>query len=331
MSIPVIAFFNNKGGVGKTTLVYHLAWAFADLGKNILAADLDPQANLTASFLVDEQLEKLWNGDSHQKTVYGVIDPLVRGIGDITETSFAVEIDPRLHLLPGDLDLSKFEDELSQQWPLCLDRKERAFRVISAFWRMLQNSARHVKAELILIDLGPNLGAINRSALIAADYLVIPLTPDLFSLQGLKNVGPAVRTWREEWQKRLKENPVKDLDLPGGIIEPLGYVVLQHSVRIDRPIKAYERWVKRIPGVYVEEVLYNKELKDSIEPGNNCLGYVKHYRSLMPMSMEAHKPIFHLQPADGAIGSHYHAVQEAGQNFKQLAMEIEKRYKEKEN
>jgi cellulose biosynthesis protein BcsQ len=45
MSPPVIAFFNNKGGVGKTSLVYHLAWMYRDLGLNVLAADLDPQAN----------------------------------------------------------------------------------------------------------------------------------------------------------------------------------------------------------------------------------------------------------------------------------------------
>jgi hypothetical protein len=63
---------------------------------------------------------------------------------------------------------------------------------------------------------------------------------------------------------------------------------------------------------------------------SNCLGLVKHYLSLMPMSMEAHKPMFHLLPADGAIGAHYHAVQEADRNFKQLAKKIEERHKEKE-
>ena len=49
--MKTLAFFNNKGGVGKTSLVYHLAWMFADHGIPVLAADLDPQANLTAMFL----------------------------------------------------------------------------------------------------------------------------------------------------------------------------------------------------------------------------------------------------------------------------------------
>ena len=61
MSVPVLTFFNNKGGVGKTSLVYHLAWMLYDLGHRVLACDLDPQANLTAAFLNEERLESLWD------------------------------------------------------------------------------------------------------------------------------------------------------------------------------------------------------------------------------------------------------------------------------
>jgi cellulose biosynthesis protein BcsQ len=60
-----IAFFNNKGCVGKTSLVYHLAWMFSDHGIKMLAVDLDPQANLTAMFLDEEHLEALWPDDEH--------------------------------------------------------------------------------------------------------------------------------------------------------------------------------------------------------------------------------------------------------------------------
>ena len=79
-----IAFFNNKGGVGKTSLVYHLAWMYADLGLSILAADLDPQANLTSMFLEDERLETLWSETGIRQTVYGALRPLIYGTGDIT-------------------------------------------------------------------------------------------------------------------------------------------------------------------------------------------------------------------------------------------------------
>jgi cellulose biosynthesis protein BcsQ len=322
MSAPIIAFFNNKGGVGKTSLVYHLSWMYADLGLKVLASDLDPQANLTASFLDEEKLEDFWPDGDHSKTIYGSIEPLLRGVGDIAENPYAEEIDERIHLIIGDLALSRFEDELSQQWPLCLDGKERAFRVESAFWRIMKRIIDRSSIDVALIDLGPNLGAINRSILIAADYLVVPLIPDLFSLQGLKNLGPTVREWRNGWQERLKKNPVKDLELPRGQMTPIGYVKMQHAEKMGRPVKAYRRWAERIPLVYSEEVLGKEyRLMEKREKGNQ-LGLVKHYRSLMPMAQEAKKPIFHLLAADGAIGSHQKGVSEARENFHQVALEM---------
>lgn len=60
MSTKVIAFFNNKGGVGKTSLVYHIAWMFADQDIHVVAVDLDAQGNLSAAFLEEDRLEQLW-------------------------------------------------------------------------------------------------------------------------------------------------------------------------------------------------------------------------------------------------------------------------------
>ncbi|MGB3920530.1 ParA family protein [Methanothrix sp.] len=322
MSAPIIAFFNNKGGVGKTSLVYHLSWMYADLGLKVLASDLDPQANLTASFLDEEELEKFWPDGDHSKTIYGSLDPLLRGVGDIAEDPYAEEIDERIHLIIGDLALSRFEDELSQQWPHCLDGKERAFRVESAFWRIMKRIMDKSSIDVTLIDLGPNLGAINRSILIAADHLVVPLIPDLFSLQGLKNLGPSVREWRDGWRERLRKNPVKDLELPEGQIAPIGYIIMQHAEKMGRPVKAYRRWAERIPEVYSKEVLGEEFGLEKQRENRNQLGLIKHYRSLMPMAQEAKKPIFHLMAADGAIGSHQKGVKEAEENFLQLALEM---------
>lgn len=332
MSIPVIAFFNNKGGVGKTSLVYHLAWMYADMGKRIVATDLDPQANLTSAFLDDNQLEALWPDGDHPDTIYGCIQPLLEGTGDIARPHLeeGEELPNQdslfgssIGLLAGDLLLSSFEDELSDVWPKCLDGQQRAFRVISAFWRVMQQAAVQHHADMILMDLGPNLGAINRSALIAADYVVVPLSPDLFSLQGLRNLGPTLRRWRREWQERLKQKVALNLDLPQGNMQPIGYVVLQHAIRMDRPVKAYDRWIARIPEEYREYVLHESG-KTEITVGDdpNCIALLKHYRSLMPMAQEAHKPMFHLKPSDGAIGSHLAAVQDAYKDFKRLAENI---------
>ncbi len=315
-----IAFFNNKGGVGKTSLIYHLAWMFSERGMNVLAVDLDPQANLTSMFLDEERLEELWPDGEHPKTVYGSIQPILRGIGDIAPPHVE-RLTPRLGLIPGDLGLSRFEDKLSDAWPRCHNRDEAAFRTMTAFHRMVLSGAQGW-ADIALIDVGPNLGAINRAALIASDQVVVPLGADLFSLQGLKNLGPTLREWRQTWNELLTKAPA-DLAMPTGQMQPIGYVVSQHGVLENRPVKSYQRWVDRIPSVYREAVLNEWQTnvpKPAADP--YALALLKHYRSLMPMAMDARKPMFSLRSADGAIGSHIEAVRACYDDFSRLAAKV---------
>ena len=321
--MKTIAFFNNKGGVGKTSLVYHLAWMFADHGIKTLAVDLDPQSNLTAMFLDEGRLETLWPDDEHPDTVYGAIRPILRGTGDIAQPHVEM-ITTTLGLIPGDLGLSRFEDKLSDAWPRCHNRDESAFRTMTAFHRLVQRGAEW-GAEVVLIDVGPNLGAINRSALIASDQVCLPLAPDLFSLQGLKNLGPTLREWRAVWADLLTKAP-SELPMPKGKMEPVGYIVMQHGILDTRPVKAYKRWMDQIPSVYREAVLDVDEpitlFLPSIAQDPYCLSLLKHYPSLMPMAMEARKPIFFLKSADGAIGAHIEAVKSCYMDFQKLARKI---------
>jgi chromosome partitioning protein len=312
-----VAFFNNKGGVGKTSLVYHLAWMFAELGVAVLAADLDPQANLTSMCLSDDRLEDLWTDDRHD-TIAGALRPLLEGTGDVARAE-VVSLAPSLWLVPGDLRLSLAEDELSSQWPACLDRKERAFRVISALWRILFDAAERHEARLVLIDVGPNLGALNRAALVASSHVAVPLAPDLYSLQGLRNLGPTLRRWREEWAERRLRNPQPNLPLPEGKMDAVGYVLLQHAVRLDRPVKAYERWMARIPDAFRKDMMASESNGVDIARDPYCLAALKHYRSLMPLAQEARKPVFLLRPGDGAIGGHALAVSDCYNDFRALA------------
>jgi cellulose biosynthesis protein BcsQ len=202
--MKTVAFFNNKGGVGKTSLVYHLAWMFADQDVPVLAADLDPQANLTAMFLHEDRLEEIWPEDEeHKATILGALRPILRGVGDIA-TPTVERVLPHLGLLPGDLGLSGFEDKLSDAWPRCHNKDEAAFRVMTSFHRLMQEMAKGW-AQLVLIDVGPNLGAINRAALIAADHVCVPLAPDLYSLQALTRTShkPSIRSKDRERCKRI--------------------------------------------------------------------------------------------------------------------------------
>ena len=322
MSTPVVTFFNNKGGVGKTSLVYHLSWMLAEMGKRVVAIDLDPQANLTAAFLDEDKLESLWENPTGPTTVYRAVQPLTE-VGDLQEPILN-NVAAGLHLIPGDVALAGFEETLSNVWPESMGDNNlyRPFRILTAFWQIAQLAAERVQADLILADVGPNLGAINRSVLIGSDYVVIPLGADLFSLQGLQNLGPTLRSWRNLWRKRLDNWQAPTFALPQGRMMPLGYIVQQHSVRLSRPVQAYERWVNRMPGIYHKSVL--NEAGGNFIPASDpqCLATLKHYRSLVPMAQEARKPIFKLTPADGAIGNHAVAVQDSYGDFHSLAQKI---------
>ena len=326
MTIPVLTFFNNKGGVGKTSLVYHLAWILSQTGHRVLVCDLDPQANLSAAFLDEDQLEALWKADNedHGKTIFECVKPLLE-VGDLLPPLLQ-EITSTLKLIPGDLALSGFEDTLSGEWPNALGSSNlyRPFRILTSFWTVMQKGAEEMSATVILADVGPNLGAINRSALIATNHVIVPLGADLFSLQGLRNLGPTLRLWRKDWEKRRENWSPPQFPVPEGKMKPLGYIVQQHSVRLSRPVKAYDRWVNRMPEEYAKNLLdqENGPFPASPQKDTHCLSTVKHYRSLVPMGQESRKPIFDLTTADGAIGSHAAAVTDARQDFKSLAMLI---------
>ena len=327
MTVPVLTFLNNKGGVGKTSLVYHLAWMLSEIGERVLVCDLDPQANLTASFLSENELESLWDDTAANRTIFQCVAPLTE-VGDLKEplVHHATE---SLGLIPGDLALSSFEDSLSSAWPIALGGSNllRPFRILTAFWRIMQMGAKDIEASIILVDVGPNLGALNRSALIATDHVIAPLGADLFSLQGLRNLGPTLAGWRGEWSKRLENGKTLDFSLPKGAMKPVGYIVQQHGVRLGRPVQAYDKWVNRMPEAYAKYLTDQSEGPFADKPANDehCLATVKHYRSLVPMAQEARKPIFQLSSADGAIGAHAAAVSDAFGDFRRLAKSIRQR------
>lgn len=322
MSAPIVAFFNPKGKVGKSTIAYHLSWMFAELGARVLAVDLDPQANLTSAFLDEDRLEFLFENEDAPRTIFGAVQPLKHGTGDVGFPHIEAITD-NLSLIPGDLSLSTFEDSLSEVWPKCLDRDERAFRITSAFWRVSRRAGESINADIIMIDVGPNLGATNRAALVAADYVVVPLGADLVSLRGLRILGDSIHQWREEWIERIAKNTFPDLTLPAGAIKPIGYLILRHAIRLDRPVQSFGKWIARIPSTYAEEVLRQESDPNlTSESDPHCIASLKPYWSLIPMAQEARKPIFLLKPADGALGAHMYGVLEAYKDFKRIALRV---------
>ena len=334
-----VALFNNKGGVGKTTLTYHLAHMLQRLGHRVLAVDLDPQSNLTAAFLNEDQLQVLWqepqspawhepqqtlfnpwSDSGHTGTVASALRPIMDGTGDV-ELLDPLQVIEGLWLLPGDLELSAFEGRLSDAWPRGFTGTDlAAIRTTTAFYRIMRHARAKVEAEIVLIDVGPNLGAINRAALLAADSVLMPLAADLFSLRGLRNLGPTLREWRASWRDIVLPKIPDGILAPAGSMTPLGYVIMQPIMRLDRPMRAYGGWLERIPGVFYSAVLG----QENFDPEDRSyeIATLKNYQSLMPLSHDARKPMFDLRAADGALGSTQTYVQRCYQDFRALSEEM---------
>lgn len=229
-------------------------------------------------------------------------------------------------LLAGHLALSMDEHELSVQWTLALNGAPRGFQGIAAFHQVLARAAEQQRADLVLVDVGPNLGAINRAALLAADQLIIPLADSSLSMLELESLGPQLREWREGWAERLKKRP-PGMELPAGRLEPAGYLILQSVARLQRPMSIHSDWMTRIPSLYRESVLGETSLRGDVPADRdpNCLAISKRYESLMPLALEARKPMFALKPADGALGSHARAVRDCYSDFQILTTKIAER------
>jgi len=209
-------------------------------------------------------------------------------------------------------------DELSTAWHHCLTHPDQhALRVFTALSQILQWAAADIQPDLLLVDLGPGLGALNRSGLFATDYIAIPLDSAPVSLHGLRPLGAALKNWKQSWQTQAGRCPHV------GKMQPIGYLYQQQSLRPDRQMQVVETWASQIPGVYRESLLDLPRVQ-GITPASDpeCIGMVKNFRSLNQMAKEKRKPMFCLTPADGAIGCHASAAVDAEKHFRQLARQV---------
>ncbi len=321
-----LVFFNNKGGVGKTTLAFHLAHMMARMGRRIVAIDCDPQCNLSAVLLSNDELFDIWEQETPDRTVSDCVELVRRGKGEVRKPQLT-RVDTNLWLLPGKLELSRFEQTLAEEWAKKADtNNERALDVTTALDLLSNLAAQAVNADIVLFDIGPNLGALNRSTLLACDAVIVPMAPDLFSLQGLRNVGPSLRAWRKEWHS-VRERNMEDrpqANYPPHEFKPIGYIVQQHLARADRPVSGYASWAAAIPTVFHKEVLGETEVNipPDIDSDPSCIASVKHFSSLVPLAQQARKPLFDLKHADGIGGGQIQAVALARKQFTELTYDV---------
>jgi len=327
--VRTLTFFNHKGGVGKTTLTINVAEALADQGLRVLMVDADPQCNLTAFYLTEKDLDELL-GDSDDEdagsTIWSAIKPVVDGKGGIKQID-AIEVKKGLFLCPGDVLLADYEEELPAAWTGSFARKSRDYDVMCALSRAARGMGERYEADIVIYDIGPNVGPLNRAVLLDSDFFCTPVAADLFSLRALTTVGRAVSRWINDWEtvRGLANKSDREQLLQGHPIY-LGYATSAYKVSSGRTsTKPHDYWEGKIaPRVKSRVVESLRAIDPSLAPFTSSkLASIKDFHSLAPQAQEFGLPIGSLR---GHVNSGYNAqITEAAAEFTGLATVIRKR------
>ena len=173
----VIAFTNQKGGVGKTTTAINVGASLAAVKKTVLLIDLDPQGNAGTGLGFVRQ--------STKQSVY----PVIMGTGS-TEQNILTTSVKGMHIIPSSQQLAGAEVEL-------LDEENREVRLKNAIASIANNY------DYILIDCPPAMGYLTINALVASNSLIVPLQCEFLALEGLSQLMKSVETIKQKWNSGL--------------------------------------------------------------------------------------------------------------------------------
>lgn len=217
-----ISIFNNKGGVGKTTLTFHLAHAFAEMGHKTLVVDLDPQCNLTIFGMDEEILHQIWMDEdafiddfqaartrcpvaafdnivSKTRSIHFLLKPAEDGTAEIGKLPPPFHLAQNLDLIPGRLTMHMYEDKIAGRLSDVYQGDPLAIRTVTKPREIAEAYAKEHGYEFVIMDTSPSLGSLNKVLISTADGFLIPCMPDMFSLYGIRNIGNALAVWTKQF------------------------------------------------------------------------------------------------------------------------------------
>jgi cellulose biosynthesis protein BcsQ len=330
--MKAIAIFNNKGGVGKTTLLCNLAsYLKIRENKRVLVIDADPQCNASIYLMNPDLINDIYTANS-PNTIYNIIYPLRKGKDYVKEGEIPImhsegfDID----VIVGDTRFAVTEDFLSADWLSGKSGDPRGLKTTFIFKDLLLKLKD--KYDFVFFDIGPSLGAINRVVLLACDYFIIPMSSDIFSLKAVDNISESLLEWKKgverglrDYESNEKEKYTMNNNETTVKLEFLGYINQQYTAKrkegIIRPVKAYENIIRKMPTTINHRLIafYPK----TFETSGLLVGEIPTLNSLIPLSQSANKPIFKLTGNDGVVGAHFKKVTEFESVIKQISINIQ--------
>ena len=257
MSVNILSVFNNKGGVGKTTLTFHMAHALAEMGHRVLMVDLDPQCNLSIYCMPEDVIQKIWEDEipyidepgfsdtrktvsdekfsdlcSSSRTIHFLLKPSEEGTGETGLLPPPYNLAENLDLIPGRLTLHMFEEAVARRWSEAFVGQPLALRTLSEIRRLISEYSDKNGYDIAIVDTSPSLGPLNKVALTTVDSFVVPCAPDLFSLYGIRNIGNSLTRWISELKTlHTLIAPSRRPYMPAKFVRFLGYTVYNAKLR----------------------------------------------------------------------------------------------------
>ncbi|ASY44511.1 hypothetical protein CJD35_08685 [Sphingobium xenophagum] len=190
--MKAIAFFNNKGGVGKTTLLCNVAAYFAQAGFRVCVVDCDPQCNASQYLFHDDFLESTF--EDPLQNIESLFTGLMAGEGHALRVPMKRSAAFGVDVVCGSPGLSMAEDFLAEEWASL--NTQRGLSSTMVFHRMLKSLTDY---DFVFFDVSPSLGAINRTVLLSSDYFISPMSIDIFSLKAFENISRWMSKWQAHW------------------------------------------------------------------------------------------------------------------------------------
>lgn len=224
------------------------------------------------------------------------------------------------------------EGPLAQAWFTLSTGTTGPFRVTN--WLTYLLKSFEDRYDVVFVDVGPSLGAINRTVLLSCGYFITPLGADVYSLIGVRNISG----WMGEWAKQYKKHYADALESNRDSFESYGLIdstlsrhgyigytrqqyITKSTAGIRRATVAYEQILSSIPDV-VSQYL-SSFVDDDLSASDLDLGDVPHLFSLIPLAQRAAAPIIALRSGDGLVGSQHRQAQQYALIIDRLAAHIE--------
>lgn len=294
-----LVFCNNKGGVGKTTLAFHVGVELSRKGFKTALIDLDPQCNLTLQTLGHNFYEQTLFSDQ-TPTIYDVLQPKLEGSGDIDNAVKPTHVRDNLYILPGHIQLSLYEDLLLTGYNDAAAGNLRGYSDTSALDRYLNEIGAAEDIDVFIIDTSPSLGVLNRVIFLGAEYFVVPMTPDSYSVQGINNLGVVFEKWKRQWKNTAQAAIVSastpaDHVLRGDALF-IGYAINSFNVYAERALRRQGDWLAKIPAE-VKTSLSEKHGRNGLveQSWRQPIGKIQDLGQLTAISMENHLAIQEFQ------------------------------------